>query len=506
MSEEKGVGVRVSGVGDTADIGAIQNPKSKIQNSPTPDTRTPTPKLWGGRFDAPTDALIERLNNSLVFDGRLWRHDIAGSVAHAAMLGETGIVTRDEAARLVAGLQALVVDLETGAALLPPDAEDVHSAVEALLRERIGPVAGKLHTARSRNDQVATDTRLYLRDEIAAIDAEIAALQKTLLDCADREMETILPGYTHLQHAQPVLLGHHLLAYFWMLDRDRERLADTKKRLNRSPLGAGALAGTGFPIDRQFTANYLGFDRVIENSLDAVSDRDYIVEFLAAASLIMVHLSRFAEEIILWNSPEFRFVLLDDGVTTGSSIMPQKKNPDVAELARGKAGRVFGDLTNLLVLLKGLPLAYNKDMQEDKEPLFDAVDTLRLVLPAMNKTLATAQFRRERMREATQGDFSTATDLADFLAARGLPFREAHEIVGRVTRDCVERGVGLEALDAAALAGYSPLLASDPQGAMRAITVESSVAARTSEGGTAPSAVRKQWEIARAAWAAQTAV
>ena len=494
MREER-EGNREQGTGDREENAA-----------PTPGAHIPTAKLWGGRFDAPTDALIERLNNSLAFDGRLWRQDIAGSIAHAAMLGETGIVTAEESAQLVAGLEELANELEVGKAFLPPDAEDVHSAVEALLKEKIGSVAGKLHTARSRNDQVATDTRLYLRDEIARIDAETAELQKTLLDLADREMETILPGFTHLQHAQPVLLSHHLLAYFWMLDRDRERFADTKKRLNRSPLGAGALAGTGFPIDRQSTANALGFERVIENSLDAVSDRDYIVEFLSAASLIMVHLSRFAEEIILWNSPEFRFILLDDGVTTGSSIMPQKKNPDVAELARGKAGRVFGDLMNLLVLLKGLPLAYNKDMQEDKEPLFDAVDTLLLVLPAMNKTLATAQFHRKRMREATQGDFSTATDLADFLAARGAPFREAHEMVGRIVRDCMERGVGLESLDAAALAAYSPLLAAEPEAAINVLTVEYSVSARRSEGGTAPGAVRNQWEMARAVWRERAAV
>ena len=370
----------------------------------------------------------------------------------------------------------------------------------------MGPSLGNSTPARSRNDQVATDTRLYLRDEIERIDLEISLLQKTLLDLAAREMDTILPGMTHLQHAQPILLSHHLLAYFWMLDRDRERIADAKKRMNRSPLGAGALAGTGFPINRQATATSLGFNRVIENSLDAVSDRDYIVEFLAAASLIMVHLSRLAEEIILWNSPAFRYVLLDDSVTTGSSIMPQKKNPDVAELARGKAGRVFGDLINLLVLLKGLPLAYNKDMQEDKEPLFDAADTLLLVLPAMNKTLATAQFNRERMRQAAQGDLSTATDLADFLAARGLPFREAHEIVGRITRDCVARGIGLEALDAATLAAYSPILAADPQGATNALTVAHSVSARRSEGGTAPEAVQRQWELAQAAWQKSPAV
>ena len=497
-AEEKKSGNREQGTENRMD--ALPQPSAL---SPQP---SPTPKLWGGRFDAPTDALIERLNNSLVFDGRLWRQDIAGSVAHATMLGETGILTADESRRIVEGLEELAAELEAGSIILPPDAEDVHTAVEMRLKEKIGAVAGKLHTARSRNDQVATDTRLYLRDGIARIDLQIANLQKTLLDLAARETGAILPGMTHLQHAQPILLSHHLLAYFWMLDRDRERLADAKKRLNRSPLGAGALAGTGFAINRQSTATYLGFERVIENSLDAVSDRDYIVEFLSAASLIMVHLSRLAEEIILWNSPAFRYILLDDSVTTGSSIMPQKKNPDVAELARGKAGRVFGDLLNLLVLLKGLPLAYNKDMQEDKEPLFDAVDTLLLVLPAMNRTLATAQFNRERMRQAAQGDLSTATDLADFLAARGQPFREAHEIVGRITRDCVERGIGLEALDAITLAAYSPILAADPQGAMTALTIEQSVSARRSEGGTAPEAVQRQWDLAQSAWQKSFAV
>ena len=504
---ETGVGYRVSGVGNAEsskqNIGQA-DAVAAIQNHPTPDTRHPIPagtlKLWGGRFDGPTDTLIEQLNNSLAFDARLWRQDIAGSIAHVTMLGETGILTAEEAAQIAAGLHTLQKDLETGKANLPPDAEDVHTAVEGLLRERIGPLAGKLHTARSRNDQVATDVRLYLREQCDVIDALLSAFQKTLLDLAEREAETILPGYTHLQHAQPVLLSHHLLAYFWMFDRDRERLHDTRGRVNRLPLGAGALAGTGFPINRQRTAELLGFDSVVENSLDAVSDRDFIVEFLAAASLMMVHLSRMAEEIILWNSQEFRFVLLDDRVTTGSSIMPQKKNPDVAELARGKAGRVFGDLFSVLTLLKGLPLAYNKDMQEDKEPLFDAIDTLNLVLPAMQKTVATAQFRRERMREATQGDFSTATDLADYLARQGMPFREAHEVVGRVVRHCVERGIGLEDLDGAALAAFSPLLAADTAAALRVLTVAATVAARTSEGGTAPNAVRRQWERAALRW------
>ena len=455
-------------------------------------------KLWGGRFEGKTDELIERLNNSLVFDARLWRHDIAGSIAHATMLGETGIIGQDEAAQIVTGLETLYTDLESGDAELPADAEDVHTAVEGLLRERLGLVAGKLHTARSRNDQIATDVRLYLRDEAAHIGTELRALQQTLLDAASRHFDTVLPGYTHLQHAQPIVLAHHLLAYFWMLDRDRERLGDCVRRVNRSPLGAGALAGTGFPIDRERTAALLHFESPIENSLDAVSDRDFAIEFLAFASILMMHLSRLAEELILWNGPEFGFVTLDDRVTTGSSIMPQKKNPDVAELARGKTGRVYGDLMSLLTLMKGLPLAYNKDMQEDKEPLFDGVDTLRLVIPAMQLTLATAQFRTERMRQATQGDFSTATDLADYLVRQGLPFRDAHDVVGEVVRHCLEHRTTLERLDAPTLVRFSPLLQNRAEEALQALSVESSVAVRNSQGGTAPDAVRQQWQQANA--------
>jgi argininosuccinate lyase len=453
--------------------------------------------MWGGRFDGQTDELIERLNNSLVFDARLWRHDIIGSIAHAEMLGAAGIVSPDESVQLVQGLTTLLQDIASGAVVLPPDAEDVHTAVECLLRDRLGPVAGKLHTARSRNDQVATDVRLYLRDECVIINSEIAGFQETLVSLAEREMDTILPGYTHLQHAQPILLAHHLLAYFWMLDRDRERLADCRKRVNRLPLGAGALAGTGFPIDRHSVAIHLGFEGVLPNSLDAVSDRDFAAEFLAAAAIVMMHLSRLAEEIILWNSPEFGFILLDDAVTTGSSIMPQKKNPDVAELARGKAGRVYGDLMTLLTVMKGLPLAYNKDMQEDKEPLFDAVDTLRLVVPAMQRTLATARFRQDRMAAATHGDFSTATDLADYLVRCGLPFREAHDIVGAVVRSCIERGSVLEDLDHATLATFSPLLTENTEAALAVLRVQNSVATRNSYGGTAPDAVQAQLREAK---------
>ncbi len=455
-------------------------------------------KLWGGHFDEPTDVLIERLNNSLVFDSRLWREDIRGSIAHATMLGSTGIIEVGESQTLVAGLAKLEADLSEGTVTLPEDAEDVHTAVEVLLRDRLGAVAGKLHTARSRNDQIATDIRLYLRGVCEVVDRELALMQEALLVHAETEFETVLPGFTHLQHAQPVVLSHHLLAYFWMLDRDRERLNDTRRRLNRLPLGAGALAGTGFPIDREQVCIALGFDAVIPNSLDAVSDRDFAIDFISFAAITMVHLSRLAEEIILWNTPEFGWITLHDSVTTGSSIMPQKKNPDVAELARGKTGRVFGDLMSLLTLMKGLPLAYNKDMQEDKEPLFDSVDTLLLVIPAMRKTVATAKFRADRMLAATRGDFSTATDLADYLVQQGLPFRDAHTVVGKVVQHCTERRIGLEDLDESTLATFSPLLERDTKAALAVLTVQSCVAARTSQGGTAPNSVRAQYQLAKA--------
>lgn len=450
-------------------------------------------RLWGGRFEATPDALLERLNNSLPFDQRLWRYDVQGSIAHATMLGESGILSMEEASQIVEGLQAIANDLDAGRLAFPSDAEDVHTAIEGLLYQRIGSVAGKLHTARSRNDQVATDLRLYLREVCDGLKEELRAFQEVLVKRAEQHVETLLPGYTHLQHAQPVSLAHHLLAYFWMLDRDKERFSACRSRINRLPLGAGALAGTGFPIDRQRVAKLLGFEEVLPNSLDAVSDRDFVVEFLSAAAILMMHLSRLSEEVILWSSWEFGFVTLDDRVTTGSSIMPQKKNPDVAELARGKTGRVYGDLLALLTTLKGLPLAYNKDLQEDKEPLFDAIDTLFLVLPALKLTLETAQFYPPRMQAALQNDFSTATDLADYLARKGMPFREAHEVVGRIVRYCMEKGIGLEGLDEATLRSFSPLFGAD---AHALLSPEKSAASRTSEGGTAPSAVRTQLLLA----------
>ncbi len=452
-------------------------------------------KLWGGRFSASTDELVERLNNSLVFDQRLWRDDIAGSIAHATMLGETGIIPSDDARAIVAGLKAIEAGLESGELSFDPSQEDIHSAVEALLRDKIGPVAGKLHTARSRNDQVATDTRLYLREAITQIDQLLVSFQQTLIALAERELarSTILPGYTHLQHAQPVLLSHHLLAYVWMFQRDRERLADCRKRVNVLPLGAGALAGTSFPIDRERVADLLGFEGICENSMDAVCDRDFVIEFLSVASIMMIHCSRLAEEIILWNTPEFGFITLDDSVTTGSSIMPQKKNPDVAELARGKSGRVFGNLIAVLTVMKGLPLAYNKDMQEDKEPLFDTADTLLVLLPAFDKTLATAKFNSDRMAASLRGDFSTATDLADFLVRKGMPFRDAHEVVGRIVRHCEENDIGLEELDGKSLHDLAPEFGED---AADIASIASSVSGRRARGGTAPAAVQEQ--LARA--------
>jgi argininosuccinate lyase len=452
--------------------------------------------LWGGRFEGETDALVWRFNQSLPFDRRLWREDITGSIAHAEMLGRQGIVHRDEARELVAGLQSLRDDLESGAAQLPADAEDIHSAVEGLLKLRLGEVAGKLHTARSRNDQIATDIRLWLKGAVPVLRAEVHALRTLLVTLAETNLDVVLPGRTHHQHAQPIVLGHHLLAYFWMLTRDTDRLDDCLRRADALPLGAGALAGTPFPIDREFVRERLGFASLCENSLDAVADRDFAVEFCAVASLIQLHLSRLAEELVLWSAPEFGFVELADAVTTGSSIMPQKKNPDVAELIRGKTGRIYGDLMTLLTLMKGLALTYNKDMQEDKEPLFDAMDTVTLCTTLMRRMLESAQFRPDRMRSSMRGDFSTATDLADALAATGVPFREAHEIVGRIVRSCIEAGAGLETLTLAELQRVDGRFTA---AALDAITPEASAAARTSRGGTARTAVVEQLTRARAA-------
>ena len=460
------------------------------------------PKLWAGRFAQETDARVHQFNASLRFDQRLWPWDIQGSIAHVKMLGECGIIPAEEAEAIAQGLGTLAADLHSGAAALDPDAEDVHMAVESRLTERLGPVAGKLHTARSRNDQVATDLRLYLREEVGGLRGRIADMQETLLGLVEQHLDTLLPGMTHLQHAQPVRLAHHLLAYFWMLARDDERLAQARTRMNVLPLGAGALAGTTFPINRQRVAELLGFDSVAENSLDAVSDRDFVIETVAALSLVMMHLSRLCEELILWNSPEFGWVEMGDNVTTGSSIMPQKKNPDVAELVRGKTGRVYGDLLALLTVMKGLPLAYNKDMQEDKESLFDALDTAEVCLAVMNTLLQNTTFRTERMAGSLRGDFSTATDLADYLVRQGLPFRQAHAVVGKIVGDCVRAGRTLEDLTREDLAAASPLFAQSDPAALTG--PRGSADARTAFGGTGRAAVETQIAHARQRLKTQT--
>ncbi len=453
------------------------------------------PKLWAGRFAQETDALVHRFNASLRFDQRLWPYDIRGSIAHVQMLGECGIIPEYEAQTIADGLGTLAGDLEAGAATLNPDAEDVHMAVETLLTERLGPVAGKLHTARSRNDQVATDLRLYVREAIDGLRGRIAGVQETLVIRAEDHLDTLLPGMTHLQHAQPVRLAHHLLAYFWMLARDDERLGEARARVNVLPLGAGALAGTTFPINRRRVADLLNFAGVADNSLDAVSDRDFVIETVAAVALVMMHLSRLCEELILWNSPEFGWVEMGDNVTTGSSIMPQKKNPDVAELVRGKAGRVFGDLVGLLSVMKGLPLAYNKDMQEDKEGLFDALDTAHVCLSVLNTLLRNTTFRADRMAASLRGDFSTATDLADFLVRQGLPFRQAHEVVGKIVGDCVRTGRVLEDLTPEDLLAASALFADADPAAL--VSPRGSADARDMVGGTGRGAVAAQLERAK---------
>lgn len=453
-----------------------------------------TKKLWGGRFKKATDVVVETFTESISFDSRLVEHDIKGSIAHAAMLGKCGIIPIEDANLILKGLSDILYDVEMGNVEFDPSAEDIHMNIERLLFAKIGDVAGKLHTARSRNDQVATDMRLFLKAEIAEICRRLHNLQSVIIDQAEKNAEVILPGYTHLQHAQPVLLGHHLMAYFWMLERDKGRFSDCLKRVDVLPLGSGALAGTTFPIDRQFVADELGFAAVSDNSMDSVADRDFISEFLAAAAILMTHLSRWSEEIIIWNTSEFKFIELDDSVTTGSSIMPQKKNPDVAELVRGKSARVFGDLMSLLTLQKGLPLAYNRDLQEDKEPLFDAVDTVQMSLQVFAVMLSTARFNAERMHAAAGEAYSTATDLADHLVRRGVPFRTAHEQVGSLVGYCVENGKELFDLTIEEIKRFAPESADD---VVSALTVEASVAARSATGGTALSEVKRQIEKAR---------
>jgi argininosuccinate lyase len=448
---------------------------------------TTSEKPWGGRFTESTDAFVEAFTASIGFDKRLYRYDITGSIAHARMLAHVGLLTAAECTRIVDGLEAIAADIERGDFAWSVALEDVHMNIEARLIERIGETGKKLHTGRSRNDQVATDLRLYLRDAIDATDSELTRLQGALADLAGHEAGTIMPGFTHLQVAMPVTFGHHLLAWVEMLERDHERLLDCRRRVNVMPLGAAALAGTSFPIDREYTARLLEFDSPAANSLDAVSDRDFVIEFCAAAALIMMHLSRFSEELILWSSAQFDFVELSDRFCTGSSIMPQKKNPDVPELVRGKSGRVTGHLVSLLMLMKGQPLAYNKDNQEDKEPLFDTVDTLLGSLRAFADMMPGLAVKRDNMAAAAQQGFSTATDLADYLVRKGIAFRDAHEIVGRAVRFGIENHKDLAEMTLAELQGFSGNITAD---VFAVLTLQGSVAARNHTGGTAPEQVR----------------
>jgi argininosuccinate lyase len=444
-------------------------------------------KLWGGRFAGPTDAFVEAFTASVGFDQRLYRHDILGSIAHAEMLAHIGVLTDKECDAIVKGLRDIEAEIDGGNFHWSVELEDVHMNIEARLTDRLGEVGKKLHTGRSRNDQVATDVRLYLRDGIDRAREAIGRLQAALLAVAEREAATVMPGFTHLQIAQPVTFGHHLLAWFEMLARDDERLADCRRRVNTLPLGAAALAGTSFPIDREFTARRLGFERIAENSLDAVSDRDFAIEFAGACALVMTHLSRMAEELVLWSSPMFAFIELPDAFCTGSSIMPQKKNPDVPELVRGKTGRVVGDLVSLLTLMKAQPLAYNKDNQEDKEPLFDALDTVLGSLRAFADMIPAMQVRRDRMERSARQGYATATDLADYLVRKGVPFRDAHEIVGRAVRIALESARDLADLGLEELQALSARIDKD---VYEALTLAGSLAARRHLGGTAPAQVR----------------
>jgi argininosuccinate lyase len=446
-------------------------------------------KPWAGRFNETTNALVEEFTASIPYDWRLYPYDIAGSIAHATMLGKTGIITKKESMRIIRGLEHILKEIATGTFEFSVALEDIHMNIESRLIQKIGSTGGKLHTARSRNDQVALDLRMYIRDEIARTHDLLRSLQRILVDLAYRYHEVALPGYTHLQRAQPVLLGHHLLAYFDMFERDRGRLEDCFRRVDVMPLGAGALAGTVLPIDREFVAKQLGFSRISENSMDAVSDRDFAIEFIAACAQIMMHLSRLAEELVLWSSSEFGFITIADAFTTGSSIMPQKKNPDVAELTRGKTGRVYGSLMALLTVMKGLPLAYNRDMQEDKEPVFDSADTVAHSLSVFMEMLNSITVHREAMRKAAEDGFITATDLADYLVRKNLPFRQAHEIVGKAVLRAIELECGLVAMPLNEYKKLSPLINED---VYDALSLEASVGRRTSLGGTAPSNLKKR--------------
>lgn len=451
-------------------------------------------KIWAGRFTKETDKIVNDFNSSISFDARMYREDIEGSIAHATMLGECGIIDLNESKAIVEGLKNILNEIENGKLEFDFNAEDIHSFIEAKLTERLGDTGKRLHTARSRNDQVALDIRMYLKKEVKEIESIIKKLITVLTDLSEKNLKTVMAGYTHLQRAQPITFAHHLMAYSQMFLRDLERLEDTYKRINIMPLGSGALASTTYPINRQIVCDLLGFDEITQNSLDAVSDRDFCIELASDLSILMMHLSRFSEEIILWCSWEFKFIELDDAYSTGSSIMPQKKNPDITELIRGKTGRVYGDLNTLLIMMKGLPLAYNKDMQEDKEAIFDAIDTVKLSLSAFIPMIETMTIIPKNMREAAAKGFINATDCADYLVKKGMPFRDAYKITGEIVRLCIENNLTLETLPIEKYKEFSDKFEED---IFEAINLETCVMQRKVEGGPAPESVKAQIEYIR---------
>lgn len=451
-------------------------------------------KLWGGRFSSNTDESVDDFNSSIKFDQRLYRQDIEGSIAHAKMLGKCGIIPIEDAEKICEALAEILEDIENGKIIFEIDAEDIHMNIEKILIARLGDIGKKLHTGRSRNDQVALDLRMYLKLEAEKIKGMLLELLNTLITISERHLDTILPGYTHLQRAQPTTLAHHMMAYFQMFKRDIGRLDDCLKRMDVMPLGSGALAGTTYMLDREFVAGRLGFSSITENSLDGVSDRDFAIELACCISMIMMHLSRFSEEMVLWSSGEFSFVEMDDAFSTGSSIMPQKKNPDVAELVRGKTGRTYGDLMALLTVMKSLPLAYNKDMQEDKEAIFDAVDTVKMCLPVFTKMLASMKINKKNMYKAAQGGFTNATDAADYLVKKGIPFRSAHEIIGKMVLYCINNGKAIEELSMDEFKSFSSKIEQD---VYSEISLENCVSGRKIPGGPAVESVKASIESGR---------
>jgi argininosuccinate lyase len=452
-------------------------------------------KLWGGRFAKNTDKLVDDFNSSISFDGRMYRQDIQGSIAHAEMLGKQGIIPSEDAKLICKTLGEILIDIEKGTVEFETDAEDIHMNIEKILITRIGDTGKRLHTGRSRNDQVALDIRMYLKHEMIELKSMLKDLLGTLISISEANLDTILPGYTHLQRAQPITLAHHMMAYFQMFKRDVERLKDCYKRTDVMPLGSGALAGTTYPLDRQLVADKLGFSSITENSLDGVSDRDFAIELASCISIVMMHLSRMSEELILWSSGEFSFIEMDDAYSTGSSIMPQKKNPDVAELVRGKTGRVYGDLMALLTVMKSLPLAYNKDMQEDKEAIFDSIDTLKMCLPVFTKMITTMKIKKENMYKAAQGGFTNATDVADYLVKKGIPFRNAHEIIGRMVLYCIQNNKAIDMLTMYEFKTFSDKIDKD---VYTEISLEKCVSGRRLPGGPAIESVKASIENGKA--------